>query len=302
MITYDKALVCLDLTEEDQAILQSTCELAKIFQTKEVTFINVIRDFNLPDSLKAEFPNLLEQAVEERKSQLSETINKNFDCEHIQTKILIRQGNETKEILTASVEEQSDLIVLGRKKNSDSVLSTRITRRAACNLLLVPVDTKIKFDRVLVPVDFSNYSELSLKTALALCNKNGSEITLQNVYNVPSGYRYSGKSFGEFAEIMEENSKKDLSVLLKQVNTGNQKISATHSHDNGQGIIKLVYNEAVDSKVDLIVMGAKGRTATSALFIGSKAERMIQMNDSIPLLVVREKGANAGILESLQDL
>ncbi|NQZ77897.1 MAG: universal stress protein, partial [Ekhidna sp.] len=59
---------------------------------------------------------------------------------------------------------------------------------------------------------------------------------------------------------------------------------------------------AQNNQVDMIVMGAKGRTAASALFIGSKAERMIRINDRIPLMIIRKKGAMAGILETIKEL
>ncbi|MEP1094626.1 MAG: universal stress protein [Cyclobacteriaceae bacterium] len=302
MITFNKILVCLDLSETDEAIIQNACSISKVTGTAEVTFLNVIKDFNIPESLKKEFPDLIDKAVAERREELSNAIDKSFDCPNVKTNLLIRQGAETKEILTASVEADTDLIILGRKEKSNSVLSTRIVRRAACNILLVPEGKKIDLNRIHVPVDFSNYSSLSLETALSITGDTSSEITIQNVYNVPSSYRYSGKTFEEFAAIMEENSQKDLTVLIRQAQIKNQKLVSIHTLDNGQNVIRMIYQEATKGNADLIVMGAKGRTAASALFIGSKAERMIQVNDSIPLMVVREKGSNAGIIESLKDL
>lgn len=301
MITYNKILVCLDLSDVDESIVLNACEIAKVSGTNEVTFLNVIRDFNLPDSIGKEFPDLIDKAIDERKKHLQQLIDDLFRCD-IKTNLMIKQGNATKSILTTSVDVGADLIVLGRKKSSDSVLSTRIIRRAACNILLVPENTRLTLERILVPVDFSVYSLLSLETALSLSSGQNSEIVLQNVYAVPNSFRYSGKSHKEFATIMKENSFKELQALLKQAQIGNQQIEAIHTLDNKQNIIKKIFEEAATRKIDLIVMGAKGRTAASALFIGSKAERMIQVNHTIPLIVVRKKGANAGILESLQDI
>ncbi|MEP5611537.1 MAG: universal stress protein [Cyclobacteriaceae bacterium] len=302
MITFNKILVCLDLSQTDEAIIQNACSISEVTGTKEVTFLNVIKDFNIPESLKKEFPDLIDKAVAERRKELSSAIDKSFDCPNVKTNLLIRQGAETKEILTASMEADADLIILGRKEKSNSVLNTRVVRRAACNILLVPEGKKLDLSKIHVPVDFSNYSALSLETALSLTDDSTSEITIQNVYNVPSSYRYSGKTFEEFAAIMEENSQKDLTVLIRQAQIKNQKLTSIHTLDDGQNVIRMIYQEATKGKADLIVMGAKGRTAASALFIGSKAERMIQVNENIPLMVVRKKGSNAGIIESLKDL
>lgn len=302
MITFNKILVCLDLSAADEAIIQNACQISKVSGTSEVTFLNVIKDFNIPDSMKKEFPDLVDKAIADRREKLATAINEFFDCPNTKTNLLIKQGAETKEILTASVEVNADLIVLGRKEKSNSVLNTRVVRRAACNILLVPEGKKLNVEKIHVPVDFSNYSSLSLDTALSITGENSSEILVQNVFNVPSSYRYSGKTFEEFAAIMEENSQKDLTVLVRQAKVQNQKLVSIHTLDDGQNVIKMIYKEALSRNADMIVMGAKGRTAASALFIGSKAERMIQVNDSIPLMVVRKKGSNAGIIESLKDL
>jgi nucleotide-binding universal stress UspA family protein len=302
MITYNKILVCLDQSEVDRAVIQNSCEIAKVAGTTEVTFLNIIKDFNLSEPLMKEFPDLVEKAIKNRMADLEKFVEAYFDCAHVKKNLVIKQGTETKEILAASVEYESDLIILGRKKESNSVLNTRIIRRAACNILVTPEDTMLAFDNIHVPVDFSAYSLLSLETALTFTKNINANILLQNVFNVHSSYRYSGKTFEEFARIMEENSDKELQVLVRQAHVSDQNLDTIHTLDNGQNTIQVIFDESSKRNMNLIVMGAKGRTAASSLFIGSKAERMIQINDTIPLLVVREKGANAGILESLKDL
>lgn len=302
MITFDKILVCVNLSSSGHNIIEKACTIAKTANTKEVAFLYVVKDFNFPEELKKEFPGLLDKALEERKNELSQLIEDSFHCDEIPTKLVVRQGNLTKEILAASVDEGADLIMIERNEDSDAILNTRIARRAACNLLILPREGELKFDRIHVPVDFSNYTSLSIDTALTLSKEKESEIFLHNVYSVPSSYRYSGKTFEEFAEILEDHAARDLKKLTKSATVVNQKITAVHTIDRGHNLIDIIYNAAVEENADMIVMGAKGRTAASALFIGSKAERMIQVNKTIPLLVIRKKGANAGILESLQDI
>ncbi|MEO9873012.1 universal stress protein [Ekhidna sp.] len=296
-----KIVVCLDHTDMDQGLIENACVLSLVAGTTEITFLNVIKDFNLPDSVLKEFPNLLEKALEERKLEIKELISKYFKCD-TPTKILVKQGSETKEILKVANESKSDLLIIGRKKVSDSVLSTRIARRSPCNLLVIPEKEKLKFGKIFIPVDFSDYSRLSLGRTLLLTERLKSKVYLQNVYNVPSSYRYSGKSYSEFAEIMKGHASNDLDILIKKVEVNSQELVPVFTLDKNENVIDLIYKEAKKKNVDMIVMGAKGRSATSALFIGSKAERMIRINDSIPLMIIRKKGAVAGILETLKDL
>lgn len=296
-----KIIVCLDHTDMDQGLIENACTISKIAGGTQITFINVIKDFNLPESVLKEFPDLLDKALSERKQEIKGLIKKHFKCD-VPTKIKVCQGGEEKEILKAANEIKSDLIVLGRKKVSDSVLSTRIARKSPCNLLLIPQGVELKFDKIFIPVDFSDYSALSLKRTLLLTKDLKSKIYLQNVYTVPSSYRYSGKSYKEFAEIMKGHAQKDLEVLIKKAEKQSQELIPVCSLDKNGKIIDLILEEAKKKKVDMVVMGAKGRTTTSALFIGSKSERMIRINESIPLVIIRKKGAVAGIFESLKDL
>ena len=101
---------------------------------------------------------------------------------------------------------------------------------------------------------------------------------------------------------MKGHASKELDVFIKNANASNQELIPVCSLDKDGKLVDLVIKEAKKKKVDLIVMGAKGRTTTSALFIGAKSERMIRMNQNIPLLVIRKKGGIAGLLESLKDL
>ncbi|MEP0987250.1 universal stress protein [Ekhidna sp.] len=296
-----KIITCLDHTDMDQGLIENACTLSKVAGATQIVFLNIIKDFNLPDAVLKEFPDLLDKAIKERKDEIKGLLKQHFKCD-VPTKIIVKQGGETKEILNVANEIKSDLIILGRKKVSDSVLSTRIARRSPCNLLVIPQGEKLKFDKIFIPVDFSDYSSLSLRRTLLLTKDLKSKIYLQNVYNVPSSYRYSGKSYKEFSDIMKGHAKKDLEFLIKKAETKDQELIPVTTLDENGKIIDLILDTADKKKVNMIVMGAKGRTATSALFIGSKAERMIRINDSIPLMIIRKKGAVAGILETLMDL
>ena len=280
-------------------MIDNACIISKIAGTKELIFLNVIKDFNLPDEMKKEFPDLLDKAIEERKEELKGLVEEHVDLP-IKTRLVVRQGSITKEILGVATNEKSDLIIMGRNNGSDSVLTTRIARRSPCNLLSIPQSITLKFDKVLIPVDFSDYSELSLKRTLSLTEHSSSTIYLHNVISVPSSYRYSGKSYDEFAEIIKGHAEKDLSILTNKVKLQNQKLERLFTIEHGENVIDLIWSESKKKKVDLIVMGAKGRTP-AVIFIGSKAERMIRINQEIPLMIIRKKGAMAGIIETLME-
>lgn len=306
MYKFNKILVSLDLTEMDEHLIDAACTICQLSGSTEIYFINVIRDLQMPEQILKEFPDLIEKALKERKEKIELILEEKFACKGVVPHIIIREGTPTREILKFVGKEKMDLIILGHKSDQKNggVLIQRLARRAGCSLLVVPKKTKLKFEKILVPVDFSSYSKMALEKAIALANRleTTPEVITQNVYQVPSGYHYTGKSFNDFAEIMKEHAQRDYKSFIKDLQLDKVVLQDSYTLDNEEDVIAAIYKKGKKSKADLIIIGAKGRSSTTALFIGSKAEKMVQMDSDIPLMIVRPKGKRAGFMEYLQEL
>jgi nucleotide-binding universal stress UspA family protein len=184
------------------------------------------------------------------------------------------------------------------------VLAQRLARRASCNLLIVPEGSVPKVQKLLVPVDFSKYSKLALETVIELSaqREDPIEVYCQNVYRVPAGYHYTGKTHEEFAEIMRNNAEKDYNKLISKIDTRGVTVTPVYSEDINEDLSSDIFDLAEELKPDGIVIGAKGRTAAASLFLGSMAEKLINKKLEYPLLIVRPRGKTAGILETLRDI
>jgi nucleotide-binding universal stress UspA family protein len=289
-------------------LIKAASDICELSGAQEVFFINIIKDFHMPDSLLKEFPGLLDKAVKERQELLEADVKNNFKYSEVKitVNVIVEHGQVTKNLLKIASEEKVDLIVLGRKneKKGGGVLLNRIARRAGCSLLIVPKGAEFKTDTILVPTDFSDYSKQAMDKAISFARKSKShvKIVVQNVYIVPTGYHYTGKSFEEFGVIMKENAKKDYHVFINQFDIEGFDVVDVYSLDKDDDIITDIFRSAKTRKANLIIIGAKGRTATTALFIGSKAEKLIQLESHTPLLVIRPKGKRAGLLEYIQEL
>ncbi|MEQ9303387.1 MAG: universal stress protein [Marinoscillum sp.] len=309
MYKYNKILVGLDNTEMDQNLIKSTADICKFSGSTIVYFVNVLREMNLPESIRKEFPDLLDQAIAERQKELSKNVSKYFDDLNVEVvvNVVVDQGQVTKSLLKYAGKDKIDLIVLGRKneKKGGGVLVNRMARRMACSLLIIPKGTELKIQNVLVPTDFSDYSKKAMEKAVMLVKKSknkSAKLIVQNVYQVPVGYHYTGKSFKEFSEIMKDHAKKDFKQFIGSLNIEGINVEQIYSLDKDEDIITDIYKNAKKVKANLIIIGAKGRSATTALFIGSKAEKLIQQDSEIPLLVVRPKGRIAGFMELIKEL
>jgi nucleotide-binding universal stress UspA family protein len=307
MYQIKKIIVCLDQSEMDKTLVKFATFIAKGNQSKKIYFTNIIRNLSIPKDVLSEFPNLIDNMVEERKSQMKQVVKENLDPDlNISTAFIVREGQLSKKILKLASEKSADLILVGKKTsiNGSGVITQRLARRASCSLLIVPENSLPKIKKILVPSDFSDYSKDALEEAIEITEKNDgkSEIICQNVFSVPSGYNFTGKSYEEFSEIMLMHAKVNYKKFIRKIDTKGHKIIPLYTRDEDDDPVVDIINKAQEIEANIIIIGAKGRTTATALFIGSLAERLIQINNKVPLLVTRPKGKNAGIIEYILDI
>lgn len=307
MYQIKKLIVCLDQSSLDETLVRFASFIAKANQTKKIYFTNIIRNLNIPKEVLAEFPNLIENMVDERKAQMKEVVEENFvNHDDIEFCYVVKEGQLSKKVLKLAHEKSADMIIVGRKVDlpGTGVISQRLARRASCSLLIIPENSNPKINRLLVPSDFSDYSKDAMEEAILIAEKYSkkTEIVCQNVFTVPSGYHFTGKSYKEFTTIMQMHAEINFKKFIRKIDTKNIQITPVYTQDEDDDPVEDILAKAKEINADAIIIGAKGRTAATALFIGSMAERLIQLNDEFPLLVTRPKGKNAGILDYILEI
>ncbi len=303
-----KILVTLDVAKAVNAtIVQFASFIARSSSAQEVTFVNIIKNLNIPEEVKKEFPDMEKNALQERMDMVERSIQEHFHPEkQVKIEKIVKAGRPTKKIMALANEMGADLIIMGRKKDStgSGLLAQRLARRASCNLLIIPEGAQPGYNKVLVPVDFSDYAKLALLQSIDIAEKykGDTEIICQNVYNVPVGYHYTGKSYEEFSKVMKDNATANFKQFVQDIDTKGFTISEIYSLDQNDNLASDIKDFALKIKPDVIVFGAKGRTSAAALFIGSLAEKLISTEVDFPILVVRPKGKNAGIIEYIREI
>ena len=132
MYNFNKILVTLDHTDLDKELIEAAAFISLLAKTKEVHFINVIKNVNIPKDIKKEFPNLIKDALRDRKNEIQRIVDRYFVSKDSKIKIEIKSGQATKSILKYSATQDIDLILLGRKNDDtgDGVIIQRLARRA----------------------------------------------------------------------------------------------------------------------------------------------------------------------------
>ncbi|HLT06984.1 MAG TPA: universal stress protein [Cyclobacteriaceae bacterium] len=299
MRKFKKILVGLDLSPLDDVLIKKTATLARFFEAEKVYFIHVAKDLALPEEVAKNYPDLLapvDEVIE--KSITDQIIAANFPSE-VAYEVDAKEGGTLDKILRVSKIKDIDLIIMGRKKDLEGsgALAKRIALRSSCSVLFLPEAMKTEnYKKLFVPVDFSSYSLLALEYAKTF-SQEPTDIICHHVYEVPHGYSKTGKSYEEFAEIMRENAQKDYQQFLQKNSLPEYpcKLSLREKGNRAAFILDAAKQEGAD----LIIFGSRGRTDSAALLIGSVAEKLLDINNEIPMLMLKKKGENMDFLEAL---
>jgi nucleotide-binding universal stress UspA family protein len=300
MENFEKAMVGMDLTEMDDILISKMAVLSEILGIKKIYFIHVSKNLALPEEIREKFPDLVAPADEAIEAEILTIIKQNNYPEHLEIEVFAEEGNPMPTFLRWAKLKDVDLIIMGRKitlQGSGSLAKT-MAQKAPCSVLFLPERVEMKIPkRILIPMDFSEHTNMTIFFAQKAAEEFGAKIFALHLYEVPSGYHKTGKSFEEFAEIMEENSRKDYEKFIKKHHHPEFDCLFVLSNNGEPG--RLIIEKAKDQQIDLILMGSRGRTASAAVLLGSVAEKLVNVNNEIPMLIFKKKGETMGFFDAL---
>jgi nucleotide-binding universal stress UspA family protein len=145
----------------------------------------------------------------------------------------------------------------------------------------------LQFDRVLVPLDFSELSDTVLRYGVELTRPGGTTIILHVLEPLPMHFE---SAFGAFVNTeglvrIRENAER---LLLEAKGRYPGRTFVTELREGKAA--SLLLDAARRHKAQLIVMGTHGRGGLEHLFLGSVAARVVR-KARCPVLTVRQPDA-----------
>ena len=232
------------------------------------------------------------QALRESgKKQLQEFV-KNHTHDEIQPELVVQIGIAADSILSFAQSQKADVIVMGThgRRGFDRLMlgsvTDRVMRRAPCPVLATskPSHDSVAagkerghvhhLSRILFCADFSENSERALKYAISATAEYDAELTLLHVLEgVPSPAK-TEEAMAAAAERLDKLIPPEGRKTLK-IKTA-VRIGKPYAQ-----IIQL----ALETQIDLVTMGVRGRGALDLAVFGSTTYRVMQLG-SCPVLAV----------------
>jgi len=142
---------------------------------------------------------------------------------------------------------------------------------------------------IIVPIDFSDYSEFALKTAALLAKKHNATLFALHMLDMQDMFLTESDNYQqEKAVFFLKLAEKKVKDFLKK------------DYLKGVKVIPIIKNYKVFSEIntiseevqaDLIIMGSHGTSGVKDFFVGSNTEKVVRYSDA-PVLVVKSELIN----------
>ncbi|MBT8298414.1 MAG: universal stress protein [Maribacter sp.] len=151
-------------------------------------------------------------------------------------------------------------------------------------------------NKILIPVDFSEFSENALEVAAALAKRFDARLIVLHMLGLSEAILTKDESqeFMEAQYYMKLAKKRFDSFLDKKFLKGVRVFETVQNYKDFNEINEIVKEQ----EIDLVVMGSHGSSGLSGLFVGSNTEKVIRTCEA-PVLVIKKRREKFEIKEAI---
>jgi nucleotide-binding universal stress UspA family protein len=285
-MTYQRVLVPLDGSELAERAIPYAKNLAKTKGSEVILFTVSIAS--------------VEQLDRPMKAYL-ELNTKELQSQGIKASTAIAYGNVADEIIKFADKNKIDLIILsthghsGIKRWALGSVALKVLHGTCTPVLLIKSRThkmaNVEFKKILVPLDGSSFSEVSIPYVKELAKGTGSEIILLRVSEppvLPADRSPAIKpSWEEYRDILMTEIQLQAEKYLEGIKadlgkSGIKTRSQAILGKAGESILQVAQKE----DINLIAMATHGRTGVSRWVYGSVASRIVEESPQ-PVMLIR---------------
>jgi len=275
--------VQFEKSAEEHVILAG--KLAQRFNS-ELLLLHVLPDEAKSDSIKDMITRSVKNEFKGIKNNLSDM--------GLEIREILRYGNTFDQIMDTAEEENVNVIIVGNnepKSNNNfkiSILAEKLIRKAEKPVWVHRDGKSLEPDSIMCPVDFSDASERALNNAIKIARMLGSNLHIVHVLE-PLTAQYSPRLKVDYSELeknRDAESKEQFDKFLAEFNFSGIKHEITWlKGDAFERITEYIKKQ----HIELMIMGATGKTILSRIFLGSLTEQIAR---KMPCSLVTTKAEN----------
>src|SRR5690554_2490006 len=281
-----RVAIMLDLSDMDQILLNYVRRLHENYQFEAVSFVHFMEVEEMPEEILSLFPDLDEPVDEMIAEEIQEQVTETF-VEGVNSKIYVHTGGDMQKFLGWLEQSDFDLVVLGKKAalHGSGIFSSKLVRLLDANTLFVTEMARGDIHRVMVPIDFSSYTNKTLKVAREAAEVLQAELLPVHAVKLNLHYYPLFKDKKELEQHFIKSTRKKFEKYKEKLKLKEDCKCVVLEED--AHVSKALYDQATFNSADLVVIGNKGKADSNDLLIGSVAERLISHEKSIPVLIVK---------------
>lgn len=285
MTEIKNILVALDLSEIDSTLIEYASFIADTLNVKKVYFVHNIKKYEISELFEEQLKDLnLDEIIGD---ELNEKIEEKFTSS-VKWEVLISEDPYSESLINYIVNKyEVQLAIIGNKNrvNGTGVVSGKLLRLLKCNILSIPKNAKPVITNIWAGTDFSSNSKKVFEVAENLQGITSAKVKAVHVYNVP--VQFSPYIPKENLDVKIENHLKEkCERFIKKIGyKGDLTTEIIPGRDSG--VAEKLLIKAGTSKVDLIIVGDKGRNIFSSLLVGSVTEELFNQDMEVPLWIVK---------------
>lgn len=138
---------------------------------------------------------------------------------------------------------------------------------------------------IIIPVDFSKYSEYALKTAAVFAKKYKSKLTLIHMLELPSSYSQHDSSYSKSIVFMLKYAQEKMNEFIQKDYLEGITINVIIKHF---ALFPEIGEIAEQNNASLIIMGSHGKDFHTDSYLGSNTEKVVK-SSKIPVLVIKQE-------------
>ncbi|NWF99060.1 MAG: universal stress protein [Nitrospirae bacterium] len=283
MNIYRKILIAIDGSKTSMHALKEFVNFSKSYNP-DITIISVIPPYD--GDLNALWVDNIDSSIKRQcDTALSDALKIAKDAD-VSVSAVCEEGEIHERIVDFADSGNYDLIVMGKKgmslieKAFVGSVTSRVIGYSRQDVLVIPFESKLSWDNILIATDGSAYSEVAAMRAIEIARKYKSKIKILSVVDVTVEFMIRAQEVYNSLVEKAKDITNDIKARAFSLGVGAEPVVR-----DGE-VHRVILDVANEYKINMIVMGRLGKSGIKRLLMGSTTERVLG-HTTCPVLIVK---------------